>query len=895
MLKLAEIKKDYVLNGGDTVPALKGVNLEFRQSEFVSILGPSGCGKTTLLNIIGGLDRYTDGDMSIDGISTMHYSDVDWDAYRNIRIGFIFQSYNLITHIDILTNVEMALLLSGVSKSERRARAIKALEEVGLGEHIHKKPNQLSGGQMQRVSIARALINNPSIILADEPTGALDSTTSLQIMEILKEISYNKLIIMVTHNPELAYEYSNRIVRLKDGEVVDDTNPYHSETVYNQSADEETQIVQDNNQETESSGVDKDDAADQADDIGQNLALEEVTCEGDGKLQETTKKKPKIEFAKHKAKKHRKMMLKKTSMSFASAIKLSFTNLMTKKGRTFMTAFAGSIGIIGVALVLAISNGFSGYVNNMQKTMLSGYPVTITSNATSMESMMGTYMSFMNSGKTKYPTEDKVYSYNLADLFKTMIHENKLDKNYIDYFDAKKAVWEKEGYVDSVYYNYGYTYNVYNKNGDNVGKAVGTDMKTVNWQEMVGDRAYMENNFDIIGGKFPEQATDLVLIVDNTNSLLSVYLNGMGFGKGLDIGGINTGALTAMDQDFDKIIGNTDPDKGKLREPVTFIVPNNDAKYFRTNNAETGKDYYAVRNYKDIKALSEEQGAYRCKVVGILRPKEGKEYSPVMQGIAYTQQLTDLMRKDAKNSEIVKFQNSIDYNSLTGKEFDKSSFNLDFSNIDNIMNIINGGSTAMTSKVVAQMIGASDIPSSISIYDRSFDNKAFVLDDLDAWNKTHSKQEIKYTDSAAVIIGMMNQIIRIITIALVCFSSVSLVVSSIMIGIITYVSVVERTKEIGILRSLGARKRDVSNIFNAETVIIGFTAGLIGVLVTYLLSIPINLVITYIEATITGICILNPLHAILLILLSIALTSIAGLVPARIAAKRDPVVALRTE
>ena len=350
MLKLTNIKKDYVLNGGDTVPALKGVDLEFRPSEFVSILGPSGCGKTTLLNIIGGLDRYTDGDMSVDGISTKHYSDVDWDSYRNIRIGFIFQSYNLISHVDILTNVEMALLLAGVSKQERRQRAVKALEDVGLGEHIHKKPNQLSGGQMQRVSIARALINNPSIILADEPTGALDSNTSVQIMEILKEISYNKLIIMVTHNPELAEQYSNRIVRLKDGLVVDDTNPYSSEKENAVSKSEES-IEQ-------TLTTDEDSEQDNAEKKLDSVAEQEgVDQDGEGKKKKKVKI-AKIDFSKHKAKRQRKNLLKKTSMSFASAIKLSFTNLMTKKGRTFMTAFAGSIGIIGVALVLAIYNGF---------------------------------------------------------------------------------------------------------------------------------------------------------------------------------------------------------------------------------------------------------------------------------------------------------------------------------------------------------------------------------------------------------------------------------------------------------------------------------------------------------------------------------------------------------
>ncbi len=876
MLKLTNIKKDYVLNGGDTVPALKGVDLEFRPSEFVSILGPSGCGKTTLLNIIGGLDRYTDGDMSIDGISTKHYSDVDWDSYRNIRIGFIFQSYNLISHVDILTNVEMALLLAGVSKQERHQRAIKALEDVGLGEHIHKKPNQLSGGQMQRVSIARALINNPSIILADEPTGALDSNTSVQIMEILKEISYNKLIIMVTHNPDLAEQYSNRIVRFRDGLVVDDTNPYASEKVKAaQGEDIEQTLTTDEDTEKDSAERKLDSAAEQDGEIK----------DADGKKKKKVKI-AKIDFSKHKAKKQRKNLLKKTSMSFASAIKLSFTNLMTKKGRTVMTAFAGSIGIIGVALVLAISNGFSSYINNMQKTMLSGYPIAITSSATSMESLMGTYMQVLNPDKEKYPVDQKVYSYNLLNLLGNMIHENDLSDEYMTYFDEKKSGWQEKGLIDSVYYNYGYSYSVFNKKNDDVGKMISTNFKTVNWQELVGDQKYIESNFDVIGGRYPEKATDLVLVVDNTNSVVSIYLEGMGLA--------NNAAMSG-DFDFDQILGN-----GRNKEPVSFLIPNSKAKYVKTVNENTGNVYYTEKSGQAIREMYDngDPNVYKAEIVGIIRPKEGKQYSPVYPGVAYTQDLTALMREDAVDSEVAKFQQEVDYNPLTGDKYDTSS--IDFSNMDlnNIMNIINGASTAMTEKVVTQMLGVSSKPSAISIYASDFDNKNLIINDLNAWNDMHkkdSKAQVKYTDSAAVMINMISQIINIITIALVCFSSVSLVVSSIMIGIITYVSVVERTKEIGILRSLGARKRDVSNIFNAETFIIGLAAGAIGVLVTYILSIPINLVITAIEPTITGICMLHPLHALLMVVLSIVLTSIAGIVPSRAAAKKDPVIALRTD
>lgn len=881
MLKLTDIKKDYVLNGGEKVPALKGINLEFRESEFVSILGPSGCGKTTMLNIIGGLDRYTSGDLSIDGISTQHYSDVDWDAYRNIRIGFIFQSYNLITHIDILTNVEMSLLLAGVSKAERRERAIKALEEVGLKEHLHKKPNQLSGGQMQRVSIARALINNPSIILADEPTGALDSVTSVQIMEILKEISHDKLIIMVTHNPELAEKYSNRIVKLKDGEVVDDSNPYHSQPI-------EENILEDT---TAQSGE-----QDKVQEINDKVVTEEVTCDEDGKDKKKKKVRvQKTEFQMRKAKKERKEKLNKTSMSFLSAIKLSFTNLMTKKGRTFMTAFAGSIGIIGVALVLAISNGFSSYVNRMQKTMLSGYPVTITSNTMTMESMMTTYMSVMaGSSENKYPDSKYVYSYNVASILSDMITPNNINEEYIAYIDDKKVGWQENGYVDSVYYNYGIEYTVFNSKGKDVGKAsslsMSSDKGSVNWQEMVGDRKYIENSYDVIGGRFPESATELVLVVDSSNFLLSTYINGMGFDNVFDEK-IGDAGLVASKQSFDNILG--DPNKNK--EGVTFLLPNNDSRYYKTVNSD-GREYFVERNYDDIKGLSQENGVYKLSIVGILRPKEGVEYTPLGTGIAYTQELTALMRKDAQNSEVVKFQREhTDYNVLTGEIFGNEGNSGNSDMPDNMMSIMMGGSAVKTYDTVMQSLGGSNIPTAISIYSSNFDNKEVIIKDLDAWNDTHKNNQIKYTDSAAIFIGMMNQIIRIITIALVCFSSVSLVVSSIMIGIITYVSVVERTKEIGILRSLGARKKDVSHIFNAETVIIGFTAGLIGVLVTYLLSIPINLIINHFEPSITGICSLHPLHGLLMILLSITLTSIAGLVPARIAAKRDPVVALRTE
>lgn len=902
MLKLTNIRKDYLLGGGDSVTALKNVNLRFRKSEFVSILGPSGCGKTTLLNIIGGLDRYTDGDLEIDGISTKQYTDVDWDAYRNIRVGFIFQSYNLITHIDILSNVEMALTLAGVKKHERKARAVAALEAVGLGEHIHKKPNQLSGGQMQRVSIARALINNPSIILADEPTGALDSTTSVQIMELLKEISANKLIIMVTHNPELAQKYSNRIVRLFDGEVVDDSNPYYGQIEKKHQEDEVQAVEETSDKKSKSKSKNKTLQAE----VQQEQNSEEVTCDSEQEpellavsLEQSAKNK--ADFIKHKSKKHRKMMLKKTSMSFWSAIKLSFTNLMTKKGRTFMTAFAGSIGIIGVALVLAISNGFSTYVNNMQRTMLSGYPVTVTSSSMDITSLLNVTMGTSN--KPKFPVDETVYSQDILSAFAQMIHTNNITEEYIDYLDEKNKSWKDNGYIDSLYYNYGYGYTVYNSKGQNVGKTFdinniggslgdGTDdfLNSVNWQEMVGDKEYMLKNFDVIGGRYPENANEVVLIVDSTNTVTSTFFNALGFKYGED--GVTKGQIS-----FDYIIGNAD----KGIEPAKLYIPSNNQKYKKITNSETGKEYFTEKTFGEIGSL---EVMREITIVGIMRQKETSAYAPMLAGVTYTQDLTKEILAESAESEIVKFQKEhSDYSCLTGKEFTSDGINMgdveDLESLDGLLSLLTPSGNYSS---VMQKIGGSNLPSMISFYASNFDGKDYILADLDAWNAEHKEDnEIRYVDSAEMIIGMMNQIIKIITIALVCFSSVSLVVSSIMIGIITYVSVVERTKEIGILRALGARKRDVSNVFNAETVIIGFTAGVIGVLVTYILSIPINLIIANLDAvknlsvTITSIALLNPLHALALIVLSICLTLIAGLVPARIAANRDPVVALRSE
>lgn len=802
MLKLEGITKDYK-SGDGVVHALKGINLEFRRTEFVSILGHSGCGKTTMLNIIGGLDRYTDGDMSIDGVSTKKYKDVDWDTYRNIRIGFVFQSYNLIQHLTILDNVAMAMTLSGVGLAERKRRAEEALRIVGLEGQMKKLPNQLSGGQMQRVSIARAIVNNPEIILADEPTGALDSATSVQIMELLKEISRTKLVIMVTHNRELAEQYSTRIVSVKDGEIVGDTMPY------------------------------------------------------DGSDESSTEKKVEFEVTD----KEKKKKLKKSSMSYSTAIKLSFKNLMTKKGRTLMTSIAGSIGIIGVCLVLAISNGFSNYVNELQQTVLAGYPVQIAQETFDTNVLLNMFMGGTSGsdGRTQYPDKDTVIQYNPSEMISSAVIENDFGQDYIDYVNKVK----ENGWASSVTYSYGMDMTVIGKtvnvlgaeNYEKVNPSGGFDMSglivpkaDIGWSEMIGDEEFIMSQYDLVAGTFPQNKNQVILVVDSYNQANVSVLLGLGFRS------------SQKEVSFDDVVGT------KLR-----VVANDDLYVEGENGLFAEKTDNAA--LKELYLAPESETNLEIEVVGVLRPKEGTQLALLFTGINYTSELTQYLLDVNSKSRIVEAQSANTSTDVTtGMPFTEKD----------------------TYRKAMQKIGGDSTPTGMNIYPKDFSGKEKIIAYLDQWNADNPDSEVVYVDMSEMAAGMLNEIIRIISIVLVCFAAISLVVSSVMIGIITYVSVVERTKEIGILRSLGARKIDISNVFNAETFIIGLLAGVIGVIVTYILSIPINLII-YNLVEIGTLCMLSPWHALIMIVVSFVLTLVAGLVPSSVAAKKDPVEALRTE
>ena len=852
MLQLKNIIKDY----GDkenVVHALRGVSLNFRQSEFVSILGQSGCGKTTMLNIVGGLDRYTDGDLLIDGVSTKKFQDVDWDAYRNVQIGFIFQSYNLINHIDILSNVEMSLTLSGISAKERKERALAALEAVGLKDQVKKRPNQLSGGQMQRVSIARALINNPNIILADEPTGALDSATSVQIMEILKDIAKDRLVIMVTHNPELAEQYSTRIVRLSDGEVISDSNPYIVE--------EETEKVETSSENAKNS--------------------EQLSKKDQRKLNREKKKK-----------------LAKTSMSFLTALKLSFTNLMTKKGRTILTAIAGSIGIIGLSLVLAISNGFSTYVKNLEQDMLAGYPITIEKNSIDYASAMdlfsqGSSNTSQDDTKGQYPTDGKIRPDNTMDKLMDMMSimtTNSLSSDYMAHLNKLNP-----DLYGSIFYKYNMQLNIIGKpnvkfykqnkavveiastqyaqmvySGDDSEYQNITGMTSLlSFNEITGGKEFIESQYDCLYGSFPQNKNELILITTESNKIGDFTLAAIG----LDV---QKGASYT----FEEVIN-------KANENPLKAYANNDYYYDASTSERT---LYKARKAETLYNSSETE-CEELRFVGVFRKKESVSYTTMSSGIGYSSELVEFFLSKNFDSEVVKAQRENDkqYVLYTGEGFPGSAS-------DSIGSMFGAGVSVSDQETALEVLGGSRNPVAIYIYPKDFESKDGITAHLDAWNDDHEEAEqVKYNDMAAIIASTLSQMIRIITIALSAFSSVSLVVSSFMIGIITYVSVVERTKEIGILRSLGARKKDISRVFNAETLIIGFIAGLIGVIVTYILSIPINIIINWKAGMVLNLCALNPLVALAMIALSMLLTFIAGLIPSRIAAKRDPVEALRSE
>lgn len=829
MLSLVNINKDYG-SGEQTVHALKNVSIHFRENEFVSILGQSGCGKTTMLNIIGGLDRYTDGDLIVGGISTKKYKAKDWDTYRNHSVGFVFQSYNLIMHLSVLRNVELALTLSGISKSERKKMAETALEKVGLKDQIHKKPNQLSGGQMQRVAIARALVNNPDIILADEPTGALDTETSIQVMELLKEVANDKLVVMVTHNPSLAQQYSTRIIKLSDGEVTDDSNPFEY-------------------------------AAETSDE---------------------NKVEDKKEFKK------KKKANKKKSMSFLTALSLSFRNLNTKKARTILTSFAGSIGIIGIALILSLSSGFQTYITAMEEETLSAYPLQIDKLA--MENEMSVFFSDNSETeeKTEFPDDKKVYK---KDVLDSIINSYAEGVTVNDMKSFKKYIEDNgnkfDDLINSVQYKYGNQFNVYSseydENSNTINNPIDFDStsevthgsvnmmmgQTAVWSELIDNRKLLESQYDVLEGSWPKDKNEVVIVVDKYNRIDDYVLYSLGL-RSIDDYNKSVNAIVSGNKDdipnqaseftFNELLNKTYKlvlsDDYYQKQNGVWINKSNDTKY--------------MKNILD-KSLD-------LKVSGIIRIKDGVTATAFESGgIGYTSDLTKYIVESVNESEIVKEQmSSPDINIFTGEKFSAQE------SFENNLNTL----------------GVSDLdePSSILFYAKGFDEKEALVEILDEYNasrKTDS-EKIQYTDYVGLMMSSITTIINSISYVLIAFVTISLIVSSIMIGIITYISVLERTKEIGILRSIGASKRDISRVFNAETLIVGFTSGIIGIAVTVLLDIPITMIIK--SLTDLDIVAMLPLGGgIILVIISMLLTLIAGLIPSRMAAKRDPVVALRSE
>ena len=774
MLQLKDITKDYK-TVGLMDHALAGINLTFQKNEFVSILGPSGSGKTTMLNIIGGLDRYTSGDLLIDGKSTNDFSESDWDAYRNSTIGFVFQNYNLISHLSVLDNVEMALRLSGVSAKERKARATKVLHDVGLADHITKRPNQLSGGQMQRVAIARALVNNPKILLADEPTGALDSKTSGQIIELIHEISKDRLVIMVTHNADIAHRFSDRIITLLDGRVTEDTRPVYPDPNQVQPA---------------------------------------------------------------------KLVNKKTSMSYLTALKSSFRNLLTKKGRTIVTAVAGSIGIIGIALVLSISTGMTSYVGTMQSDTLAGFPITISSQVSTdvFAGRTGAMSSLTDTNSSEFPTDPTIYSYDTAS--NTTLHTNIIDQPFLDYLgQIDPTLVNSISYTRAVSMNLVAETNVggYIKVATSTGGGSIFSGGSKVFSEIPNNPEFIQSQYDLLAGSYPVDYSQLLLVVDNQNRVDVKILNALG----IDI----TDSYT-----FTDFIGKT-----------FKVIPND--QYYQPSGTVyvAGTDYATMYNAPEAVSIS---------IAGILRVSPDASSELLSTGVNYTTMLTDHMLAIEADSAIVHSQEASPTTSvLTGQAFNSS----------------------VTYQNVMRAIGGDSSPTGVQIYPVSFDSKDAIKAYLDAYNvgKTEA-QSIVYTDLAALISTTISSLINTITIILAAFAGISLVVSSIMIGIITYVSVVERTKEIGIMRSLGARKKDISRIFNAETILIGLGSGLLGVAIAWVLNFPVNMLIQkYIG--VSGFSILTFQNAAILVVLSTILTLIAGLFPSGIAARRDPVVALRTE
>lgn len=870
MLKLENIKKDYI-TGDTAVHALKGVSVEFRKSEFVSILGQSGCGKTTLLNIIGGLDRYTSGELYIGGRATSDFRDRDWDNYRNHSVGFIFQSYNLIPHQSVLSNVELALTLTGVPRAERRRRAAEALEKVGLADQINKKPNEMSGGQMQRVAIARALVNDPEILLADEPTGALDSETSVQIMELLKEISKDRLVIMVTHNPELAKQYSTRIIRLLDGNITDDTMPY--------SGDEE----------------------------------------------EKTEKKSG----------------RRPSMSFLTALSLSLNNLMTKKARTFLTAFAGSIGIIGIALILSLSNGVNAYIARVEEETLSSYPITIEQAGMDVSQLVSDLMGKNEPGGDR--EDGRIYSNNImTEMMSTMV--NGISANNLS--ELKKHIEKTSSFSDNtseIEYKYSTVMNIYDEKGNRVnpntvfstvfpeGQSSGSGnmqmsssfSNTEVWTRLFENKEFLKKQYDVIAGRMPEKYNEIVLAVDKNNQISDYALYSLGLKDSAELeemmkkaqAGEKIEPTAEVSYTYDDILGL----KFKL-------LCNTD--YFEKNADGTWSDKTEDSLYVSSRLSS---AAEDITVVGIIRPADSSVANQTSGFVGYPESLMEHLINKVNDSEIVKAQKADpEKNVFTGRPFETDADNMTYEQLTAYIATLPEKEQAEYHAYINQMTAAGkteeqiteqfkaaikqknnnstydgnlklmgvsslDEPSVINIYPKDFEAKEKISDLITEYNKgVKDTEKITYTDYIGLMLSSVTTIINAISYILIAFVSISLIVSSIMIGIITYISVLERTKEIGVLRAMGASKKDVSRVFNAETLIVGFAAGAIGILITLLLLIPINAVIAAVT-DISGLAVLPFAGGAALVIISMLLTLISGLFPSRVAAKKDPVTALRSE
>lgn len=879
MLELRNIKKDYVTSS-ETVSALRGVDIVFRDKEFVSILGPSGCGKTTMLNIVGGLDRYTSGDLVINGKSTKLYRDRDWDVYRNHRVGFIFQAYNLIPHQTVLGNVELALTIAGIDKEERVRRAKAALDKVGLSDQYYKRPNQLSGGQCQRVAIARALVNEPEILLADEPTGALDTVTSVQIMELIREIAGERLVIMVTHNPELAEQYSTRIVRLLDGNIIEDTNPV-SEEEYETLKTVET---------------------------------------------ETEEAQPKSKKQKEKAK-----------MSFFTAFRLSARNLISKKGRTAMVGFAGSIGIIGIALVLAFSAGIKGYIASMQDDMLSGNPITISKTAFDM----GAISDMMDTGDKIEIIKNPNYVYIssvIEHLIKTqddlgnIMVENEITKEYVDYVKAMPSEYYNTmtlGYgidfTKTIFTNFheykgGPTRHMSVKQLTDIYKSVIGETEYSDLARMIDSLApgfnqapdnldYIRNQYDVVSGEIADEKDEIMLVLDSNDELTDLLLARLGYYTQDEMMEIFHKASNKDENDkpiyneqlyrekfsYEELLNKTltwyPTDSIFSTTELTITVPDKDGGF--TTSTTTAPVYTGEMDVSSAEGMT-------LKVVGILTPKDNISYGVMGSGIYYTKALTDYSLEVNSDSEFIDYligdeEKAEEYLASFTYKYDYipyDAFDGDLTDAERKTNDKGSVFSYSTRESIARNLGGIDLANNIKIYPLSFDDKDLVTGYLNKWNDDHDK--VTYTDSLELVINMVNTMIDIISYALIAFTSISLVVSTVMIGIITYVSVVERIKEIGVIRSLGGRKRDVSNLFIAETAIIGMLAGLIGIGATYLISAVVNVILKPL-INFSSIAALPIGNAIFLVCLSVILTLISGLAPAKSAANKDPVVALRTE